>query len=262
MLTLVGVIATLWLAATGQLSLYIHPRYILFSVILALIAAALAVTGFLLVPAEPHNHNHARDPGHPHPDGPTGELPDAPEANRVRRAGRGTGRLRAAGSLTVVAAAVIGLLLLPPSRLSAVTASQRDLNVSGTLTQYQTQKLAGKDPSGFDVRDWASVLRYPPAPNYLTGKTATVTGFITEDPNNPSTTFYVTRFIVTCCTVDAQPVGVPVYDPGWQARYKSDQWVTVTGGFRKPPGTPTGTPDALIPSRLTATTQPDKPYLY
>ena len=44
-LSLIGVVSTLWLAATGRLGLYIHPRYFEFSVILAAVAVvAFAVT--------------------------------------------------------------------------------------------------------------------------------------------------------------------------------------------------------------------------
>ena len=37
-LILVAVCATVWLAATQQLVLYIHPRYVVFTVIMAVIA--------------------------------------------------------------------------------------------------------------------------------------------------------------------------------------------------------------------------------
>ena len=44
-LSLVGIVATGWLAATGQLGLYIHPRYFVFTTVvagLALIATVAA----------------------------------------------------------------------------------------------------------------------------------------------------------------------------------------------------------------------------
>jgi uncharacterized repeat protein (TIGR03943 family) len=237
MLSLIGIVATLWLGATGKLELYIHPRYVPFTTIMTLIAAAFAVAGFFLVPPAHHEH-------------------DEHQVTTPR------GRFRAAGSLVTVAAAVIGMLMLPPSTLSSTTARQRDLNGSGTLSKVQTGQLVGQDDSAFTVREWASLLRYAPGENYFAGRTATVTGFVTADKADPANIFFVTRFFVTCCVVDAQPVGVPVHDPGWQKRYKSDTWVTVSGGFRKNPGQDGTATLVLIPDKIDPTTQPARPYVY
>lgn len=235
MLSLIGIIATLWLAITGKLDLYIHPRYTVFTVTMTLIAASAALSAFVMVPAA-----HDR---HPEP-------------------AKTPGRLRAAGSLLIVSAALIGLLFLPPATLSSAAANQRDLNVSGTLGRYQTSTLVADDPATFNIRDWASLLRYSPGDAYFTGKTATVTGFVTADKDDPANTFYVTRFVVTCCTVDAQPVGVPVHLPGWQKLYKTDSWVTVSGQFSPNPGHDSASHLLLNPGQIAATTQPQQPYVY
>lgn len=236
MLSLVGIAATLWLAATGKLELYIHPRYVPFTVAMALIAAAVSVAGFVVAPPE-----HS---GHPDPEAPT------------------PGRLRAAGSLLTVTAAVVGLLVLPPAALSADAANQRDLNVSGTLSRHQTTELLDNQPGSFSVRDWASLLRYSPGEDYFAGKVATVTGFITADPKGPTDVFYVTRFVVSCCTVDAQPVGVPVLHPGWQKEYKPGAWVTATGGFGRNPDRDSANPVLLNSAQITPAAEPQRPYLH
>ena len=235
MLSLIGIIATLWLAATGKLDLYIHPRYTVFTVTMTLIAASAALAGFIVI-----------TPAH-------GEHPE-PEGAR--------GRLRATGSLLIVSVAVIGLLILPPTTLSSAAANQRDLNISGTLSRYQTSTLIEEDPSSFNIRDWASLLRYSPGDAYFTGKTASVTGFVTADKDDPSNVFYVTRFVVTCCTVDAQPVGIPVYLPGWQKKYKPDSWITVSGQFGANPRRDSASRLLLSPGQIAATTQPQQPYVY
>lgn len=236
MLSLIGIIATLWLAVTGKLELYIHPRYVPFTVAMALIAASVSLAGFLTVPPE-------HDP-HTEPDN-----------------GRHS-RLRAAGSLLTVTAAVVGLLVLPPATLTSAAAKQRDLNVSGTLSRYQTGKLVDGDPSTFNIRDWASLLRYSPGNDYFTGKTASLIGFVTADKDDPANIFYVTRFVVTCCTVDAQPVGVPVRLPGWQKQYKPDSWVTVTGGFSPNPARDRSPHILLTSAQITPTPEPQRPYVY
>ena len=234
MLSLIGIIATLWLAVTGKLDLYIHPRYVPFTVAMTFIAASASLAGFLTAPA-----------GEDHTDR---EKPRS--------------RLRAAGTLLLVSAAIIGLLLLPPTTLGSNAAKQRDLNVSGTLSKYQTSTLVDEDPATFNIRDWASLLRYSPGDAYFTKKTATITGFVTADNDDPANIFYVTRFVVTCCTVDAQPVGVPVRLPNWQKLYKPDSWITVSGHFTPNPG-PSSGPHLLLNSPQTAaTTQPPQPYVY
>ena len=90
MLSLIGITATLWLAVTGKLELYIHPRYVPFTVAMALIAATVSVAGFVLM--TPGDNGHPEEP---------------PK----------TGLLRATGSLLMVAIAVVGLLILPPATL-------------------------------------------------------------------------------------------------------------------------------------------------
>jgi uncharacterized repeat protein (TIGR03943 family) len=238
MLSLIGTAATLWLALTGKLELYVHPRYVVFNVCMALIAAVVAIAGFVMRP------EHSDEP-----DGHTGAEPAKP------------GRLRAAGSLLIITAAVLGLLVIPPSPLTAEAASHRDLNVSGTLSRHQTNDLLPNDPGTFTVRDWASLLRYSPGDKYFTDKTAAVTGFITADPTDPTNVLYVTRFVVSCCTVDAQPVGVPVRHPGWQKEYKTGNWITATGKFAHNPNQ--NSPNTLIMTdpQITLTAEPQRPYL-
>jgi uncharacterized repeat protein (TIGR03943 family) len=235
MLSLIGITATLWLAVTGKLELYIHPRYVPFTVAMALIAATVSVAGFVLMtPA---------DNGHP-------EEPPKP------------GLLRATGSLLMVAIAVVGLLILPPATLTADAANQRDLNVSGTLGRHQTNELLDEGPGSFSVRDWASLLRYSPGEEYFAGKVATVTGFVTADRQDPADVFYVTRFVVSCCTVDAQPVGVPVRKPGWQKEYKPGVWVIATGGFGRNPDQDSANPILMTDAQVTSAVEPERPYLH
>ncbi|MGT2464271.1 TIGR03943 family putative permease subunit [Sinomonas atrocyanea] len=246
MLSLTAVAATLWLAATGRLGLYINPGYAPFATVLAVIGGVLAVAAFAFLPAA---------------------VPRTAPEGRGRRegaiapdTGETVGRFRAAGSLVVVAAAVVGLLVLPPRTLTSSAASQRSLNVSGTLSRAQTTVLEGQDPSDYTVRDWASLLRYD-TDGHLVGKSATLTGFVTPDRTDPANVFFITRFVITCCAVDAQPVGVPVYLPGWQKQYSADAWVTATGKFYESPHPTKGAATVITADQITQTAQPPQPYL-
>jgi uncharacterized repeat protein (TIGR03943 family) len=243
-LSLIGLVATIWLGLSGQLALYIHPRYFVFTVIMAVTAGVLALVAFALAPTTHEGHEH--DDGHEHGAEPSSRW----------------GWLRPAGSALIIVAAVVALLILPPSTLTTSTVAQRDLNGSASALTLKAPALASKaDYSAFTVRDWASLLRSGAGQDFFADKTATVTGFISADKTDQDV-FFVTRFVVTCCAVDAQPIGVPVYHPGWQNEYKTDSWVTVTSGFRANPNAASRESIVLVPDSIRPTTQPAQPYVY
>ena len=82
------------------------------------------------------------------------------------------------------------------------------------------------------------------------------------DPDDPQNVFYVARFVITCCAVDAQPVGVPVYQPGWQEQHPVDSWVQVAGRFAATPSAASAQPIAIVPTSVTSVDQPAEPYVY
>lgn len=239
LLSLVGIVATVWLGITGQLALYIHPRYFVFTIVMAAIAATLVMAAFAIAPAPADEHD------------------------LVDESGGRWGSLWSAGGILIIIAATIGLLVLPPATLTTATVKQRDLNgSSSTLTQSDANKLVGGDYSAFTVRDWASLLRQGAGKEFFVGKTASVIGFVTPDKSDPEDVFYVARFVVTCCAVDAQPIGIPVYYPGWQNKFKTDSWVKITSGFDTNPSVKSDQAIALVPTTVTPTRQPDQPYVY
>lgn len=233
-------VATMWLAATNQLVLYIHPRYIVFTVVMAAIALVLVVAGVL-----------AR-PGH---DDDT-ELPPPSRLPRV---------LSIAG-VAIAAVMSVAMIVLPPATLSSATADQRDINSSGTGAEAQDAAAAASRPvaafAKFTVVDWASLLRQTSSLDFYRGKPVDVVGFITPDRSDPDNVFYVSRFVITCCAVDAQPAGIPVYYPGWKTSFAADQWVEAIGGFaaNRSASSPEGI--ALVPTSVTQVAQPSEPYLY
>lgn len=238
LLSLIGIVATVWLGLIGQLALYIHPRYFVFTIVMAAIACVLVMAAFAVVPGVQDEH-----------------LPEEAE--------RGWGWLWSVGSIGIIVAAVVGLLILPPRTLTTATVNQRDLNgSSSTLTQNVSSKLAGGDYSSFSVRDWASLLKKGLGRAFFADKTATVTGFVTADKTDRSNVFFVTRFVITCCAVDAQPIGIPVYYPGWQKKFNTDSWVTISSGFATNPSVTSDEAIVLVPHTVTPVEQPAQPYVY
>lgn len=240
-LSLVGVVAILWLGLTGQLELYIHPRYVVFTVVMAVLGGALAIGAFLFVPADDAGAHE----DHGHTDGPRPWW----------RAAVSIG-----GTALIVVAAVAGLLVLPPAALTSATAENREVSDASVLASADTTALVGGDSSTFTVKDWATLLRQGLGEDFFTGKPADISGFVlgSDDPD----VFYVARFLVTCCAVDAQPLGVPVYLPGWQDDYAVDEWVEVRGGFSAHPDPAAENPMVLVPDELVVIERPAQPYVY
>lgn len=239
-LSLVGVVAILWLGATGRLELYIHPRYVVFTIVMAVLGGAASVAAFLVVPGAHHHHNH--------------EEPEGARPSRWRTAGS----FVASGAIVV--AAVVALLVLPPAALTSATADNRDIAGSTALSDADTTELVGSDSANFTVKDWATLLHQGLGDDFFTGKPAAFSGFLvaTDDPD----VVYVARFLVTCCAVDAQPLGVPVLLPGWHDDFAADDWVEVSGSFAPNPEAGASEPIVLVPAEVIPIEQPAQPYVH
>lgn len=237
-LILVAVCATVWLAVTQQLVLYIHPRYVVFTVVMAVIALVL---GVLSVTVRPANTEESETP-------------------------RGWSRIVGGVALLLSGAVALTLVVVPPATLSSATASQRDIVGSTVGSDSQNvDEVANADDeliASFTVVDWSSLLRQTSDPSFYANKTADVVGFITASDEDPSNIFYLSRFTVTCCAVDAQPTGVAVYAPDWQNEFEIDSWVEVTGSFETNPSSRSDLPLVLVPETMTAVERPSEPYLY
>ncbi|WP_228512465.1 TIGR03943 family protein [Clavibacter sp. VKM Ac-2872] len=250
------IVSTLWLTVTGQLGLYIHPRYFVFTGIMAVIGLVATIAGFALRPAEAaDDHDHAHDHDHDH-DGGGSPSPAARSTLRAR-----VSRVAVAAVVTVT---VVAVLVLPPRTLTQSTVTQRALNSSTVASDAAPdQELLGtSDFSTLGVKDWSQLLAQTTDPTFFTSKSVDITGFVSADPDDPDDVFYVTRFVVTCCAVDAQPVGVPVYQPDWKSTLQTDEWVRVTGPFASNPSAKSRQPLAVMPQGVEPVDQPADPYVY
>jgi len=233
----VAVVATVWLAVGNQLVLYIHPRYIVFTVVMAVLAIGFVVAAVV---------------GRPHHD-PVDE-------------GRGRARLVTRSALAIAGVAAVAMLALPPATLTSATASQRDINSTTVGAQARSVESAasGSDSAfaAYTVLDWQSLLRQTSDLAFYDSKPVDVIGFITPDEDDPQNVFYVSRFVVTCCAVDAQPTGIPVYQQNWADTFSVDEWVRVTGEFTTNPSAQSRQSIALSPTTIDIVEQPSEPYLF
>lgn len=228
-------LVTVWLGWQGMLGFYIHPRYNLFTLVMAVIGVSLMAVAFF-VPTKGHSHA-----GHKHAKGHS---------------------VMEWLSLSLVAVVVVIALVLPPTTLSSFTAENRSF---GTVATSPAADAIDVDSttSGFEnltVRDWASLLIQTQDPSFFRGKPFSALGTIT-DTGDPDV-FFLTRFVVTCCAVDAQPVSIPVYYPGWRDDFAVDSWVTVNGGFQVLPQVAEPGNLAVVPADIVDEEVPREPYLF
>lgn len=222
LLALISSVAICWLGVTGRLNLYIHPRYNLFTIVMA----GLAVVGTV--------------------------------AAWVARGRRGGGGGRSWAAIAAAAAMVIALLIVPPSTLTASSAQQRS---SGSAADADSTRLAGADPASFRIRDWADLVVNPDSAAKYAGQQVKLTGFVAP-ADKRSDMFYLARFVVTCCTVDARPAVVPVSKADWAKSYKTDQWLEVTGRLMPMEDAPGGAVLVIRPTAIRSVAAPEIPYEY
>lgn len=229
------IILTVWLGYEGMLGFYIHPRYNVFTLVMA--GIGLLLIGIAVV-IRPRVHSHSS-----HQKAPHSTLTEWLSFGLI-------------GTLIVIAT------VLPPTTLSSYTAENRSL---GTVTLAPVSDVVATDSAlaGFEnltVRDWASLLIQTQDPAFFRGKPFSALGTIS--PSDDPDVFLLTRFVVTCCAVDAQPVNVPVYYPEWESEFPVDSWVRVRGGFQVIPGLQQPGNLAVITSEILREEVPRDPYLF
>ena len=238
-LALVGVIATLWLAVTGRLTLYVHPRYTILTVITAvltlLVLVLLAAVGGSPAAAEEGHHDHVTHTS-------------------------AFGRLLTWSNGGVLICAALALLVIPPATLSSTARQNRELVTSGqALDSTKVRALVGADPATFSVKDWAALLNQG-GPEAVLGKQADLSGYVLD--RNEEDIFFIARLAVSCCAVDAQPIGVPVYRPGWRDEIEPGAWIRIEGAFVKNPSPVSQESVAIGVGSLANIEEPDQPYVF
>ena len=216
-------IYVLFLGYSDDLDLYIHPRYIVFTIVMSLLCLALVLGSHFL------NRPHA-----------TKKL--------------------SFNTLPIIAVLVLSITF-PARSLTSATVTQRSVNQGSTVAasaQESEALLFSQSSRILTLRDWHRLISINTDESYYANKTAEVSGFA-YDAGLGNDTFWLARFVVTCCAVDAAPIGVPVRVSGWQDAYRQDQWLKVEGQF-KSLETAEGRQLVLVPNDIQAIEEPDDPY--
>ena len=124
--------------------------------------------------------------------------------------------------------AIIGLLI-PPKVLTSQTAQKRGVgDLPLTTIKPQAFRTATK-PEERSLIEWIRTINAYPEPDAYSGQPANLTGFVLHLPELPDNYVMLSRFVVTCCAVDAYPIGIPVKLDANRSNYPVDSWLTVQG---------------------------------
>lgn len=128
---------------------------------------------------------------------------------------------------------ILAGFVLPAQTLSSQAASQRatSLNTIAFSPELTATSLFSFDSDKYDIGDWVRRINADPNLGDYVDKKVNITGFVFKSDQLPSNMFLAARFIISCCAVDARPVGLPVKLEGWEKTFNTDEWVSVTGRF-------------------------------
>lgn len=133
------------------------------------------------------------------------------------------------GSSLLLISAIAGLLI-SPTVLSSQTALQRGVTETLPLTRDRPQTfITQTKPEERSLIEWVRTLNAYPEPDAYTGQKAKITGFAIHLPELPDNYLLLSRFILTCCAVDAYPVFIPIELPTDRQQYPPDTWLEIEG---------------------------------
>lgn len=232
----------------GTLNFYIHPRFNGLTLTTAVVFIIMAIviwwqtigrSEFGETTDEPHDHDHDDHHGHHH-------AHDVPWS-----------------ALLLLAIPIVLGVLVQPRPLGANALINREVSIN---TLNSTQAPSGSDLStvrlGTDsnILDWLYAFQRTDDLTSFVGEEATVSGFVYRDERFTAETFMVSRFTVSCCVADANPVGL-IVDWGASPELVDDEWVEVNGRFELQTFNGIEMP-ILVAETVTPVDPPNQPYLY
>lgn len=226
--------AILFVAVRGDLGMYIHPRYNTFTILMMLAAVLLLLSAAIQYTYKRQTHIEYRN---------IGEL--------CLLFGRWF-----IGKGAWVSLLVIALLVFVPAKPLLSAAADRKQMTEHELAYVESANWFS-DPQ--TIYQLSSVLQSEEGLRGQLGETFTFSGFVRKD-NDPNI-MNVSRFVVSCCTVDARPATIAIDYPNWDDEFTIDEWIKVTGRLEMM-NTGAGQRPVLQSTTVEAVEQPKDPYDY
>lgn len=231
MLVVIGGVLV-WSVLSKQIFWYVRPDYHTFTLVMGVVALFLGWLGFWT----PAHHDH--------------------HEQKVSKT-----------SVFVTVALLVALsgylVFFHRSSLSPRAANNRGLNqnaVTGTNSVFDVSAdysplLEAGDSEHYNMADWIRLFRVNPDPWSHKGKPVKVVGFV--QPAN-ETSFFLSRFVISCCTVDASPIGILVQS---SERFSEGKWLEVSGTMDATEHDGKVQP-MILPQNIQEIPEPEQPYLY
>lgn len=288
-------VATLWLGVTGQLTLYINPATVWFAMTMSVVVLFIVLASLVVRGEHAHHHHEAivasakaapgsalqsrhgeAEPGTPYRARHAARVSlhaerslNAAEGHAAHEHSNESRHLiaRSVWAVGIFAIATAAVLIVPPTTLSARAAQQRaTTSLTSQLTGSQQRVLMGSDTAKFTVADWANLIESGASTDFVVGKQASMIGFVGSSKRDPHA-FDLTRFVITCCALDAQPVSVSVTSANLTsnsgAKLKAGQWVHVSGTFVTRAAAAGNAPTTVFHAQaITLIKKPTRPYVF
>lgn len=133
------------------------------------------------------------------------------------------------GTFLLLLSAILGFII-PPSIFDSQLALQRGISTTLPPTQTQAATFASQTrPEERTLVEWVRTISAYPEPEAYTGQPANVTGFVVHPNYLPDNYLLISRFIITCCAVDAYPVALTVKLQDSRSEFPPDTWLEISG---------------------------------
>lgn len=257
-------IYTIYLYFTDKLSIYIHPRYFNFTLVMAIISGIFSLLGSVIEIRKVLKNNIEEKM--------IGSLFISLLVAFVNPVGyllllaiillsfkkHSFFELKNFSSLFVIFFLLV-ILILPPKTLGSFTFDQRSIDLN-SLTNLNSDSKTFMDKSKYTMADWIKSKSINPNLSTYESEKVDITGFVFKDSSYPENVYLLARFVVTCCAVDARPIGI-YFENTFNQELKSDEWLRVQGKFKV---NKIGDVDDLVilPEKIEKISQPRDPYIY
>jgi uncharacterized repeat protein (TIGR03943 family) len=238
-----------WRIVTGEVFFYINERFLPLIAVAALTAAALAYGAWAgRAAADVHGQDDVL------PGDVFGDMEGAGARQRAAARSR-------AWRFGLVSIPLLLGVLIPAAPLGSSAIDNRGLNADVPLSAGGGSQVRLEiAPEERSILDWVRAINYAGDPSEVRGLPADVVGFVYRVDSLAEDQFMVARFMVTCCSADAQAVAAIVTWPDGGA-LTDNTWVRVRGTIGI--GQIAGQSYPLITAAsVEPTEQPEHPYMY
>lgn len=153
----------------------------------------------------------------------------------------------------------LGFLVKPKSLSFSYSKTQPTKTLYKDFTIRDTYQFPPKKIE-YAFKDWYFDIKTSPDPRKIAGQPVKIIGFVYKQPEFNHDVFLLSRYVVTCCAVDATPTGFPVKSTDAVA-YEDGTWVEVTGEWTILKDRNNDERLFIIPSTISKAKEPDEPYV-